>query len=283
MSPNRPARLQIDSIGYWSEIKLDIIREYAKAYSTILSAQQKPALSHAYIDAFAGAGVHESRTTGEEVDGSPRIAVATDPPFRDYYLIDLNGARVDHLRAMFSANPAVHVFEGDCNQVMLNEVLPNVRWNQYRRGLCLLDPYGLHLNWNVIETCGQSGAIDLFLNFPIADMNRNVFWRNSEGVDPADIARMNAFWGDDSWRRVAYKAVPTLFGDIEEKTDNETIAEAFRERLRLVAGFANVPDPLPMRNTTGAVVYYLYFASKKPVAAKIVQDIFTKYRNRGAV
>lgn len=44
--PNRPIRLQIDQIGYWSEVKLDIIREYAKAYSTILSAQQKPALSH---------------------------------------------------------------------------------------------------------------------------------------------------------------------------------------------------------------------------------------------
>lgn len=27
-----------DEIGYWSEIKLDIIREYAQAYSTILSA-----------------------------------------------------------------------------------------------------------------------------------------------------------------------------------------------------------------------------------------------------
>jgi three-Cys-motif partner protein len=184
---------------------------------------------------------------------------------------------------MFSTNPAVHVFEGDCNEVMLKEVLPNVRWDQFRRGLCLLDPYGLHLNWDVIQTCGRSEAIDLFLNFPVADMNRNVFWRNPEGVDPSDIARMNDFWGDDSWRRVAYKSVPTLFGDVEEKTDNETIAEAFRERLQLVAGFNSVPEPMPMRNSTGAIVYYLYFASKKSVAAKIVRDIFTKYRNRGAV
>jgi three-Cys-motif partner protein len=49
-------RLEFDEIGVWSEIKLAIIREYAKAYSTILSAQTRAALSHVYIDAFAGAG-----------------------------------------------------------------------------------------------------------------------------------------------------------------------------------------------------------------------------------
>jgi hypothetical protein len=38
-----------------------------------------------------------------------------------------------------------------------------------------------------------------------------------------------------------------------------------------------------MRNSTGAVVYYLYFASQKPVADKIVANIFKKYRDRGAV
>ena len=99
-------------------------------------------------------------------------------------------------------------------------------------------------------------TLDVFLNFPIADMNRNVFWRNPEGVDQSDIQRMNAFWGDDSWRRVAYKAEQTLFGPVDEKTDNEAVAEAFRERLRKVAGFGNVPEPLPMRNTKGAIVYY---------------------------
>jgi len=42
-----------DSIGYWSEIKLEIIASYASAYSKILAAQTNPRLSHAYVDAFA--------------------------------------------------------------------------------------------------------------------------------------------------------------------------------------------------------------------------------------
>jgi three-Cys-motif partner protein len=137
----------------------------------------------------------------------------------------------------------------------------------------------LHLDWEVIRSAGEMKTIDIFLNFPIADMNRNVFWLNPDGVDQADITRMNRFWGDESWRSVAYNSKRTLF---EEKTDNETIAEAFRGRLRTVACFRNVPEPMPMRNTKGAVVYYLFFASPKPVARNIVTDIFKKYRNQGA-
>ncbi len=33
-----------------------------------------------------------------------------------------------------------------------------------------------------------------------------------------------------------------------------------------------------MRNSTKAVIYYLFFASQKPVAEKIIGDIFSKYR-----
>ena len=64
-------RLKFDEIGYWSEIKLDIVKDYASAYSRILAAQRKPALYHVYIDAFAGAGVHISKATGEYIPGSP--------------------------------------------------------------------------------------------------------------------------------------------------------------------------------------------------------------------
>ncbi len=67
------------------EVKLDIIRKYASAYSRILANQTSPRLHHVYIDAFAGAGIHVSKTTGEHVEGSPAIAVATQPSFKEYH------------------------------------------------------------------------------------------------------------------------------------------------------------------------------------------------------
>lgn len=279
---SRPKKLKFDTIGYWSEVKLHIVKEYAQAYSTVFTGEnQARRFRHIYIDAFAGAGKHVSKTSGEWVLGSPLNALMTKPPFREYHFIDLDGGKVDCLREEVGDRPDVHFYNGDCNRILLDEVFPQVRFEAFRRGLCLLDPYGLHLNWEVIRTAGQRRSIDLFLNFPIMDMNRNAIWHNPEAVDPVDVSRMNAFWGDESWRSVAYKKVPALFSGWEEKADNEAIAQAFRERLRKVAGFAHVPEPLPMRNSTGATVYYLFFASQKPVAQHIVKDIFKKYQSCG--
>ena len=271
---------RFDRIGYWSEVKLDIVRKYAQAYSTILSAQSRPSLHHVYIDGFAGAGVAIARSTGEFVPGSPLNALGIQPPFREFHLIDLDGDKLDHLRETVGGRTDVHLYRGDCNRVLLDEVFPQVLFEQYRRGLCLLDPYGLHLRWDVIERAGKMGTIDMFLNFPTMDMNMNVLWAKPSAVDPEQAARLTAFWGDESWREAAYRKEPTLFGEEDAKTDNDTVAEAFRERLRKVAGFARVPEPVPMRNSRGAVVYYLFFASQRNVAEDIVTDIFDSYRDR---
>jgi three-Cys-motif partner protein len=173
----------------------------------------------------------------------------------------------------------VYVHDGDCNQVLLERVFPKVRYEDFRRGLCLLDPYGLHLDWRVIYTAGQMKSVEIFLNFPIMDMNMNVLKHNSEAAPSEQAERMTRFWGDDSWKSAAYSATGNLFG-YEEKTDNETIVEAFRKRLLHVAGFKYVSKPLAMRNSRDAVVYYLFFASPKPVAERIVKDIFRKHEKR---
>jgi three-Cys-motif partner protein len=274
--------MKFDEIGYWSEVKLDIVREYATAYSAILSKQRR--LQHVYIDGFAGAGVHVQKATGEFVVGSPLNALSVVPPFREFFLVDLDGTKVESLRALVGNHRNAHVIHGDCNDVLLNDIFPKVQWKDYRRGLCLLDPYGLSLQWRVIETAGRMRTIDLFLNFPIMDANRNALWADPGKVRPGQAARFTAYWGDESWRESVYrpKAQMGLFGEEREKVENEAIAEAFRARLREVAGFANVPAPMPMRNAQGAVVYYLFFASHKDVANTIVQDIFRKHGARRA-
>lgn len=269
-----------DEIGIWTEIKLDIIREYATAYSTILSAQKTPSLYHVYIDAFAGWGVHVSRSTGTFVRGSPLNALLVNPPFKEYYFIDLDKKKVDALAEIAKNRQDVHVYEGDCNQILLDKVFPGVRFGQFRRGLCLLDPYGLDLNWNVIHKAGSMKSLEIFLNFPLMDMNRNVLRKHPEKVDIRQRERMTGFWGDDSWRTVAYESQPGLFGDMEEKAPMDAIVKAFRQRLMDVAGFRYVPPPLPMRNKPNAVVYYLFFASQNETGKKIVGEIFRKYSGR---
>jgi len=269
-----------DVIGYWSEIKLDIIRSYATEYSKIISPQ-KYVRKHIYVDAFAGAGQHISRRTGEFVPGSPLNALLVKPPFREIHLIDLDGTRADQLRSAIGSRNDVFIYKGDANQVLLDQVFPRCRYEDFHRGLCLLDPYALSVDWNVIETAGKMRSIEIFYNFMIMDANMNILWRNPDNVSKDQLTRMDRVWGDRSWREAAYRTEPGLFGEIEEKVDNETIATAFKSRLKRVAGFKYVPDPMPMRNEKGAVVYYLFFASPNKTGAHIVEHIFEKYRKRG--
>ena len=269
-----------DEIGYWSEVKLAIISKYASAYSAIMNKQHL-IKKHIYIDAFAGAGRHLSKQTGEFVAGSPLNALAVVPPFKEFHLIDLHGGKVGELRKLVGDREDVLVYEEDANKCLLEQVFPRCRYEDYSRALCLLDPYKLNVDWQILQTAGQMRSIEIFYNFMIMDANMNVFWRNPEQVTTSQIKRMDNVWGDRSWREAAYRMTPTLFGDIEEKADNEAIAKAFRKRLEEVAGFKYVPDPIPMRNSKGAVVYHLFFASPNKNGAKIVKEIFDKYRNMG--
>ena len=274
--------VKLDEIGYWSEVKLDIVKKYASAYSEIMN-KQSFIKGYYYIDGFAGAGVHLSKSTGKPVPGSPVNALHITPPFTRYYFIDLDRGKTKLLEELKSSNPNVSVYKEDCNKVLLDEIFPAVRYENYERALCLLDPYGLHLNWKVMYTAGQSKTIEIFINFPLMDINRNILRNNPDKVDKKQIERMNTFWGDDSWRKIAYRTQNGLFGTYEEKTTHELLIKAFCERLKNIAGFAYVPEPMPMRNTKGGVLYYLFFASPNKTGGKIVKDIFDKYRDRNTV
>ena len=49
-----------DIIGPWTEVKLDILRNYASPYSKIIT---EFGFYHLYIDAYAASGSHISRTS----------------------------------------------------------------------------------------------------------------------------------------------------------------------------------------------------------------------------
>ncbi|TGL97954.1 three-Cys-motif partner protein TcmP [Leptospira jelokensis] len=269
---------ELDEIGHWSELKIEILNRYASEYNRILLAQQY-IKKRIYIDAFSGAGIHYSKEKEKLVPGSATIALNVHPPFTHFHFIDLNKDKLNFLRENSLETDNVKYHSEDCNEVLLKKILPTIRYENYERALLLLDPYGLHLDWKVIEMAGKSKVIEIFLNFPIMDMNRNVFRKDQTKVDESEIGRMNKFWGDNSWRSAAFNSEETLFGFEEVKNNNQKIVEEFRKRLKEVAGFSFVPEPIPMKNGKGATVYYIFFASPNKTADKIVKYIFNKYRN----
>ena len=273
---------EYDVIGPWTEVKLDILREYAAPHSQILTAH---GFFHMYIDAYAAGGSHVSRTTGEVVAGSPLVALSTEPPFREYHFIDADPNRVAQLRRYSGNRSDIHIHAGDCNEILIRGVFPLARYEDRKRALCLLDPYNIDLSWNVVATAGRMKSIEIFVNFMVMDMNMNVLLRDPARAEPAQIGRMDRFWGDGSWREVAYEVSRqgSLFGEPEQvkvESANERIAEAFRKRLIDIAGFVYAPRPLRFENSVGATIYYLFFASPNKTGDKIIEDIFRKHRKK---
>ncbi|MDO9230764.1 MAG: three-Cys-motif partner protein TcmP [Syntrophales bacterium] len=272
------ANVKLDEIGIWSEIKIAILREYACAFTKILKTKAW-CRGCCYVDAFAGAGMHISKTTREMVPGSPLNALLVEPRFDRIVLIDLDAERIELLKTLCGSDERVEIMPGDCNEVLLDKVAPSLTYSSYWRGLCVLDPYGIHgkpLRWRTIKQLADLRTVDIFLNFPLMDINRNTLRSRLANADDADVVAFNAFWGGDDWIDLMYQS--DLFGDLDKIGNNEKLASAFQKRLKTVAGFEFVPEPILMRNSKGGPLYFLYFASHQSVAQRVVLDIFKKHR-----
>lgn len=142
---------------------------------------------------------------------------------------------------MIGSRQDVHICQGNCNEILLTRVSPHLQYSAYRRALVLLDPYGLDLHWDVVGTAGELRTTKIFLNFPVMDINRNVLRLHPKAVAPTDAARMTAFWGDESWRAIAYPSTQgSLFADdAPVKGPTEAVVAAFHERLKKIAGFSD--------------------------------------------
>jgi three-Cys-motif partner protein len=269
---------RFDEVGEWSVLKLDIIEQYGSAYTKAFNVRGRR-LKKFYVDGFSGAGVHVVKRTRQQIEGGPARALNIKPPFDGYYFIDLNKDKTAYLQKQCEGRSDVQIINDDAN-AYLRTLLPTIQYRKFNRALCVLDPYGLHLDWEVVQLAGHSKAVDMFLNFPVMDMNRNAIWRSPERATPEGIERLNRFWGDESWKQAAYaksKQADLFSEPDDEKQPNSAVVAAFRQRLSKVAGFEFVPEPMPMINSRNAVVYYLFFASPKPVAQSIITEIFRKY------
>jgi len=276
-----PPHIELDQIGPWSELKLEVLQGYVRAYSNIM----KPRSFHCvYVDAFCGSGIHLSKDKHELVAGSPLRVLELDHPFEELHFIDTDGRKIGLLREL--VRPArgmkIQFWTDDSARVLAEKILPTIGWDRYMRCLCFLDPYSYNYPWSLMELCGRNRAVEVLLHFPMMALNRDVLRRDPESIHPNARSRMRTFWGDDSWQRIVYRPTP-LFPEIVEKdADNIDVVNAYRERLGRLAGFDHVSNPLPFRNRKDNVIYYLILASHNETAVRIMNDMIrARERARG--
>ena len=112
--------MKFDEISRWSEIKIDIIEQYAIPYMTIMRNNRFKA--H-YIDGFSGAGIHISKKSGDIVKGSPLRVLAIPKPFNTYYFVDMENDKTKFLIEICKKHfpdRNVVVKKSDCSKNLMN-------------------------------------------------------------------------------------------------------------------------------------------------------------------
>jgi three-Cys-motif partner protein len=275
---------QDDDVGAWSADKLSLLGKYLGAYTTIMQGQEWCRNGYHYIDAFAGSGRARLRGAEEFIDGSPRVALSVRYPFTSYTFIEENPYRVESLlglRDEFSTHD-IRVREGDCNEIITNEIVTDIRFENFNRGIVFVDPYAMNVEWSTVESIAETRALEIFMNIPTMAINRTALLKNPYDLTEMQIERLNRFWGTDVWWDEFYQTVETLFGEMEIKLIRSTarrLGELYRGRLREV--FEYVTSPLVMRNSRGVPIYCLVFAGHKQAGADIMTSIFSRYERLG--
>lgn len=102
---------------YWTRNKLEILAGYLPAFNRASAGKSSERL---YIDLMAGSPVNVDKATGEEFDGSARLALSSEPPFTRLAFCEMPkvaAALESDLRARY---PGRHftVYPGDANRTI---------------------------------------------------------------------------------------------------------------------------------------------------------------------
>ena len=273
--------------GGWTEDKLNRLRKYFPAFTTIFTQNPRAAtLRTIYVDAFAGTGYRtaSSQLTSTALplfadedaaslqQGSAAIALETEPPFDYYLFIEQVPERVVALQRLRQQFPhraqQITIMQDDAN-TFLRQWCRETDWRTHR-AVVFLDPYGMEVEWVTIEAIAQTQAIDLWLLFPLGQAVNRLLTRHGP-PEEAWAQRLTRMFGTETWKDAFYR-VPTqgtLFGaetTLEKDADFDAIGAFFVQRLETV--FAQVVQkPRSLRNTKNVPIYLLCFAAGNPKGA----------------
>ena len=249
--------------GPWTDLKLSVLFKYLDFFTKALRRKPRPdrPFNLVYIDVFAGSGYRvvkaEGETAGnaEEVTGENGVEALNEQDWRE----SDGSARL----ALEIAHPFSRVV--------------------------FLDPFGMELEWDVLQAVARTESLDCWLLFPLATVQRLM---NRDGIIPVGRRRrLTAFFGAEDWAQEFFQERDrqmTLWdsvesGHIKQASTAKVIAYTVR-RLRAI--FRQVLDhPLILRNRSRSPIFLLFFMMNNPresaqrLAARVAKFIVERQGN----
>ncbi len=288
----------LPEVGPWAREKLAGLRDYLVAYMTILG--KRPALKTVYVDAFAAAGQALVRRRGrddptmpldlgdqaedadarEVIDGSPRVALAVEPPFDQYVFIETDEGRrssLEELASLYGGQRNIVVRATDCNTYLTTTLLKTLAADRNWRVVVFLDPFGMHVPWPTIMALAATRQVEVFINFPMGMAIQRLLPRTGRFTNRRR-AKLDEYFGSPEWFDEAYARDPGLLGAMVRKRGDaaERLVEWYRGRLK--AAFGHVSTARLITNSKGGHLYHLIFAGPNATGARIASHVLGRAR-----
>lgn len=311
MDTNHPPG-DVPEVGPWAEAKLAILGRYLSAYTAIFRATNekrkakglKP-FKTVYVDAFAGAGTARIRQPDAPVSGpplafletvrdqdvgvqrviagSPRRALELANPFDIYVFVEQALDRLTMLEALkLEVEPRlgpgrVLIRPGDCNAYLTQQLLnPNRNWRVWR-AVVFLDPFGMDVPWDTVRRLGETGAIEVFINFPLHMCIQRFIRKKPEEITGPELERLDRYFGGRGWFTEAYAARTNMFSAeaiLKREDANARLLVWYRARLAEHFGYVSAAGLIT--NTVGGPLYYLIHAGPNANGSKIATAVLER-------
>ncbi len=259
--------------GFWTEQKLQMLADYLPAFTR---ASQRVETT-IYLDLFAGDVRNASRTTGEEISGSPKVALETTPRFSKVLLFELppHAQRLEAELRREHPDRDFTVWPGDCN-VNIDAALAGLAPWRWAPTFAFVDQYAAEVRWETLEKLaafkkGSRYKAELWMLFAHSMLPRGLASEDHDAVERF-AGRIDALYGCHHWYDAyADRRAGVLFpAELRAELSN-----LMRWRLENVLGYGTTHS-FEMRNTTGQAIYTMIFATDNDAGNKIMTHIYKK-------
>ena len=245
-----------------------ILRRYLQAWTPILAQGGFPKI--VYVDGFAGPGLYEG---GEE--GSPIIALKTAIDHAErirgsivFLFVEANTDRAEFLRRLveeLSPPPNFQVIiEG--GKTFADAFVGFYRQLISRNGrlppmFAFIDPFGWKgVSFSVIREILSQPSCEVLLTFMYEEINRFI-------GHPDQEANFDSFFGSSNWR--------SCINLTSANERNRCLHDLYFSQLKRSTQ-ARYVRSFQMRNSSGAIDYYLFYATGNQLGLKKMKEAMWK-------
>lgn len=261
--------LELQHLKRVSKIKHQILTRYLPNWAIILGSAFEKLY---YVDCFAGPGRYESE--GEQVDGSPIIAVKAAKQFAlgnvrkklGVVLVDDDPSQIAKLKVGVAATlPHPENFQVVIKPANTRDYIPKIvagiKSRKSAASFFLVDPYGHPLSIPMMNDILALNRSELLINL--------MWYRiNMDMANEAVQHHVDELFGDDYWKEQPF----TSQHEVERE---ESFLGYFRDRLsaQYVRPFRIRYDAQEDRMQGNRTKYYLIHASNNLKAVQLMTDV----------